>query len=459
MNTMHRLRQLFGKSTSIQFSVVTRRTGVILSTSLSVAVVLFAASPAAATNSIDQQTNLTPAQRAQDANLGIFYIDNPCSPNTATTTSGSLPTVTGTDNYATAIEFFMSKKLTFVQAVGIVANFEGESDMNPKAQEDGPSDTSPYPKNGVGFGIAQWTFTTRQQPLVDLAKQENVLPNTLPVQLQYSWTELTTGYASSTLNPLKSATTLADATSIVTTNYEAPLDLQSGIATRTEYANQIAKKYASLANGTSTGVGTTTTTSCTGSSTTTADCNTSNSTTAGLSPLREQIVCLTETELAAWEPNYKNGPTTGSFTDTRYLTYSRGAVQTWCADFASWIYDQAGDPLEKPNWDVSYVPNMVILAEKSGSGFTWHPIGDGYTPQPGDLVDHDNGGHVNIVISVSGKNPTMMIGGDQTNPNYGESGTVYGNHTIDGQTVDKPSTSVVSEDTYTGDISGYISPN
>ena len=131
-------------------------------------------------------------------------------------------------------------------------------------------------------------------------------------------------------------------------------------------------------------------------------CTPGATTTTSISPVRQSIVCVAQAELKKWT-SHQLKPIDG------YLAYSQNRVEEWCADFASWVYNQAKDPLQSPNWNIPAVVNIQAVGQAGGK-FTWHPVG-GYTPQPGDLAIH-GGQHVNIVVAVSGKNMTL-IGGDQ----------------------------------------------
>jgi hypothetical protein len=130
-----------------------------------------------------------------------------------------------------------------------------------------------------------------------------------------------------------------------------------------------------------------------------------------------------------------------------YFKYSNGRAEEWCADFASWIYNQAGDPFgpagsNGPSWDISLVSNLDVPPQ-SGSQFTFHSLASGYTPQPGDLAIH-GGGHVNIVVAVSGSTITL-IGGDQGGENFPDN--VVSEYSTNDPTGDIPP------------ITGYVSPN
>ena len=185
--------------------------------------------------------------------------------------------------------------------------------------------------------------------------------------------------------------------------------------------------YASL-TGTSVG----------GSCTSTAvDCTGTDNATANLSSIRQNIVCVAEQELQKWTSG-QLAPGSG------YLTYSENRHENWCADFASWVYNQAGDPLgptDSPtnNWNISYVPNLKAPPQDT-TKFTYHDVA-GYTPQPGDLAIHGDH-HVNIVVGVSGSQITL-IGGNQSSYDLEQSSvSTYQTDFTDG-----------------GDVTGYVSPN
>ena len=115
-------------------------------------------------------------------------------------------TLVGNDNLEKILRFFVGKGLTLVQASGIAGNFKRESGFNPAIIQGGAiADANYSPVNGVGFGLAQWTFTSRQKPLVDLARSTNRPIIDLQLQLDYTWQELSGPYARS-LENLKQST-------------------------------------------------------------------------------------------------------------------------------------------------------------------------------------------------------------------------------------------------------------
>lgn len=193
-----------------------------------------------------------------------FYDSNDCADPTAEAsadncvndTSTTCPgdnggALVGDVNAQKAFLYFISKGLTPEQSAGIVGNLIHESGVDPTKQQDGSHD--PFTKNGVGFGLAQWTFTARQQPLNDLAKAQGKPVTDLGVQLDFIWQELTGGYRQ-VLGQLRGAKTVDDAVVIVQGNannggpypgYERPKDEVGSLPDRIAAAKAILTKFGS----------------------------------------------------------------------------------------------------------------------------------------------------------------------------------------------------------------------
>ncbi|MFI9846892.1 CHAP domain-containing protein [Nonomuraea sp. NPDC051941] len=84
----------------------------------------------------------------------------------------------------------------------------------------------------------------------------------------------------------------------------------------------------------------------------------------------------------------------------------------WCAHFVKYIWREAGG-VE----DVETIGGRVINFKEYGEQHgTWHPIGDGYSPRPGDAAvypDTDNNGfpeHIGMVLANSGGVVTTVEG-------------------------------------------------
>ncbi len=144
------------------------------------------------------------------------------------------------------------------------------------------------------------------------------------------------------------------------------------------------------------------------------NCNSSDGQSVG-SGLRSKVVCLAQAELATWKAGPPNGPAEYC---KKYIDGldQKNWCEEWCADFVSWVFNQAGYPLKQPNWRV---PSVDGIRQIGSGGGKFALKNNGYTPQPGDIALHQNGSsHVNIVVAVNGTTVTM-IGGDQGQGPYG----------------------------------------
>ena len=103
-------------------------------------------------------------------------------------------------------------------------------------------------KDSAGYGLAQWTYWSRKQALLNHAKQAGVSIADLNMQLGFLWEELQ-GYTA-VMDALKKAGSVRAVSDAVLTGYEKPAD-QSEIAKkkRAEYGEGYYKKYAA-GNGT-----------------------------------------------------------------------------------------------------------------------------------------------------------------------------------------------------------------
>jgi hypothetical protein len=128
--------------------------------------------------------------------------------------------------------------------------------------------------------------------------------------------------------------------------------------------------------------------------------------------VRAKVVCIAQAEYALWKAgNLKPG--------TDFHKYSQGRNEDWCADFASWVYNQAGYPLVDKNQGTVPAVNGIWSIGTAGNAvtgkFRFHSSG-GYTPQPGDMAIHKGGpsdvSHVNIVSRLEGSE-AWYIGGNQ----------------------------------------------
>lgn len=309
-------------------------------------------------------------------------------------------TLVGGDNPTKIYNYLVGKGLKGFQAVGIMANLQAESGMDPNNSEDGKKD--PVPINGVGFGIAQWTFTSRQAPLVALAAQEKLPPISLTPQLDDLWRELSSDYASSVLTPLKTTTTYDQAVTLVMLKFESPADQsQTAIQGRISGGQPLLTKYAGGSGAGGSG----------GSSTSSGGTCSAVGSTSG-----DSIVKIALAELGT---NEGNGGTPNGGPSCKYQ--GTACPQDWCADFVSWVFKQAGVPFTTGadgGWRIAAATSVGDWFKANG---TWIanpgkpvPVGDPSAPKPGDVVVFADGSHTNIVVSYDGKT-VVTVGGNEAN--------------------------------------------
>lgn len=143
--------------------------------------------------------------------------------------------------------FLISKGLNEYAVAGLMGNLKAESNLrstnlqNSFERKLGYSDES-YTKavdsgkyknfvhDSAGYGLAQWTYYTRKQKLIDYAKSCNKSIGDLLMQLEFLWKEIQ-GYTS-VMSTLKNAKSIYEASTAVLTGYEKPADQSGSVKTR-----------------------------------------------------------------------------------------------------------------------------------------------------------------------------------------------------------------------------------
>ena len=98
----------------------------------------------------------------------------------------------------------------------------GMSDAEYTAAVDNGTYTN-FVHDSAGYGIAQWTFWSRKEALLNFARQQNASIGDLYMQLDYLWYELSVKY--STLAPaLMNATSVREASDVILLQFERPKD-------------------------------------------------------------------------------------------------------------------------------------------------------------------------------------------------------------------------------------------
>jgi hypothetical protein len=135
----------------------------------------------------------------------LFY-----DPDASCGTSGSgSANLVGNSNAEKIWNFLVSKGLTNEQTAGVMGNIQAESNYEPNKVEQA---------NGVGYGIAQWSYG-RRTALEAAAKKKGVDVSDMAFQLEYLYQELTSRPAdrpeykqfSSEWEMIKGQTTIEDA--------------------------------------------------------------------------------------------------------------------------------------------------------------------------------------------------------------------------------------------------------
>ncbi|HUD06381.1 MAG TPA: phage tail tip lysozyme [Candidatus Saccharimonadales bacterium] len=385
--------------------------------------------------------------------------------------------LTGNDNEQQAYNFFIQNGLSPIQASAVVGNLMDESHVDPTEMQIGGDSNNPNDAGSGGWGIAQWTPGGKAIQIAQSLKITSPIYE-LSTQLAMVWGEMGgTGLTGvqDWVKSLQGMTDLNQATQFVEAELEEGGIANSGVTNppqddgyllnREGDAQSVLSKYggASGNSGSTTSSSSNCSSSTVNCSSSTATSTTSSVSSSNLSQTRQNIVCNAQKELATWkaEPNYNSPYPDFIYAATGFLKYTDNNYEEWCADFVSWIYNQAGYPFSgglDGGWRQPSVVSIQVLGQQN-QNFHWHPESSGYTPQPGDLALHYDPSqanpwyHINIFVSSSG-GESNYIGGDQ-----GGNGTpdyAYGSqHPASG--------SVVSLDTFSGyysdNIVGYVSPD
>ena len=177
--------------------------------------------------------------------------------NKATTTTQQAQT---TDTAKVIWDFLTGKGLNAFAVAGIMGNLNAESALNPKNLQQtyekklGYTDASyteavdngtygNFVKDSAGYGLAQWTYWSRKQALLEYAQSVKKSIGDLGMQLEFMWKELQ-GYKA-VMAVLKSATSVKQASDIILTGYEKPANQGDSVkAARAKYGQAYYDKYA-----------------------------------------------------------------------------------------------------------------------------------------------------------------------------------------------------------------------
>lgn len=319
--------------------------------------------------------------------------------------------LTGKNNEERIWNYLIEKGLSKAGAAGLMGNLNAESALNPKNLQNsyekklGYTDDSytaavdngsykNFVHDSAGYGLAQWTYWSRKQNMLEFARAASKSIGDLEMQLDFLFKELTEGYKA-VLNVLKTATTVRAASDSVLLNYERPADQSEAVKTkRAGYGQTYYNKYAGTASKPGNGGKTMTE-----------------------QELRQKVVSIAQSYIGCKESDGSHRKIIDLYNSHKPLArgYAMKYTDAWCSTFASAVAIAAGLTDIIPT--ECGCEKHIQLFKNIGS---WQE-NDAYVPSPGDYVfyDWDDSGagdctgsadHVGIVEKVSGQTITVIEG-------------------------------------------------
>lgn len=319
--------------------------------------------------------------------------------------------LTGKNNEERIWNYLIEKGLSKAGAAGLMGNLNAESALNPKNLQNsyekklGYTDDSytaavdngsykNFVHDSAGYGLAQWTYWSRKQNMLEFARAASKSIGDLEMQLDFLFKELTEGYKA-VLNVLKTATTVRAASDSVLLNYERPADQSEAVKTkRAGYGQTYYNKYAGTASKPGNGGKTMTE-----------------------QEFRQKVVSIAQGYIGCKESDGSHRKIIDLYNSHKPLArgYAMKYTDAWCSTFASAVAIAAGLTDIIPT--ECGCEKHIQLFKNIGS---WQE-NDAYVPSPGDYVfyDWDDSGagdctgsadHVGIVEKVSGQTITVIEG-------------------------------------------------
>ena len=85
-----------------------------------------------------------------------------------------------------------------------------------------------FVNDSAGYGLAQWTYYSRKQALIDFAREKGTSIGDLQTQMEFLWKELSESYTG-VLNALKNAASVREASDVVLKNFERPANQSESV--------------------------------------------------------------------------------------------------------------------------------------------------------------------------------------------------------------------------------------
>lgn len=268
--------------------------------------------------------------------------------------------------------YLIAKGLSKAGAAGLMGNLHAESGLRPnnlqnttdesytKAVDDGSYEN--FARDSAGYGIAQWTYWSRKQNMLDFARAAGKSIGDLEVQLDFLFKELSSGYKA-VLSVLKTATTVKAASDCVLTGFERPADQSEAVkGKRAGYGQKYYDKYAKTA---ATTVG--------------------GTTIMTEAEVRQKVVSIMQGWIGLKRSNRSHAPIIDTYNAHKPLPrgYKVSYTDAYCATTVSAAAIKAGltdiMPVE------CSCTRLIEQAKKIG---IWQE-NDAYVPAPGDLILYD----------------------------------------------------------------------
>lgn len=165
-------------------------------------------------------------------------------------------------------DYFKAKGLNDFGIAGLMGNLYAESGLKPTNLQNtyekklGYTDAeytaavdqgkySNFVKDSAGYGLAQWTYWSRKQNLLNFANSKNKSIGDLNMQLDFLYKELSEGYKNSVLKVLCEAKSVLEASNSVLLKFERPADQSETVQNkRASYGQRYYDQYAAKSNNT-----------------------------------------------------------------------------------------------------------------------------------------------------------------------------------------------------------------
>ena len=158
-------------------------------------------------------------------------------------------------------DFLKKEGFSDFGVAGLMGNLDAESALRPNNLQDtysrslGLSDAeytakvdngtyTNFVRDSAGYGLAQWTYWSRKENLLNYAKSKKKSIGDLEMQLEFLVQELIISYKNSVYNILVNATTVQQASDVVLMNFERPANAVAQKSKRAAMGQVYYDKYA-----------------------------------------------------------------------------------------------------------------------------------------------------------------------------------------------------------------------